>query len=175
MSETHDSGVWRCEIKIDKYHGDDIEGQVPYETIVTDNMLMHGGVSALWQALLGNGTGTAAQALTFFNAANAAIGVGDSTTAEVPTHTNLQASTNKLRKGMNAGFPAHTDGTVSGSKTVQFQATFSTAEANWTWNECAVFNSAVDGTGRMLNRKVQNLGTKTNASSWQVTVSVSID
>lgn len=175
MSETHDSGLWRCEFKIDKFVGDDIDGQEPYETIVTDNSLMNGGVSCLWQALLGNGTATAGQALTYFNNGNSAIGVGDSTTAESAAHTNLQAATNKLRKGMNATYPLHTDGTSAGAKDVVFQATFSTAESNYAWQELGVFNSTVDGTGRMLNRKVQNLGTKTSASSWQVTATITIN
>lgn len=175
MSETtRDSFVWNCEIRVDKFHGDVVEGQEPYETILTDNMLMYGGSSAIWECLSGNGTATAAQALTFFNAANAAIGVGDSTTAAAATQTNLQG-TNRLRKGMNAGFPAHTDGVVVGAKTIQYQATFGTSEANWAWQEVATFNSAVDATGRMLNRKVESLGTKTSASSWQVTVSIALD
>jgi hypothetical protein len=170
----HESGRWNCEFKIEKFWGDDVEGQEPYETIVTDNLLMYGGVSCLWQGLLGNMTATTGQALTKFDNANAAIGVGDSTTAEAATHTNLQASTNKLRKGMNATYPVHTDGTVVGAASIQFQSTFGTAEGNYAWQECAVFNSATDGTGRMLNRKVQSLGTKTSASSWQVTVTITI-
>lgn len=169
-----DSGLWSCEFTIEKFVGDDIQGQDPYEIIITDNLLMYGGVSCLWQCLIGNGTGTAGQALTFFNNGNAAIGVGDSTTTEAATHTDLQAVTNKLRVGMNAGFPTHTDGVVVGAATISFQSTFSTSQANWAWQEVAVFNSPTAATGRMLNRKVQSLGTKTSASSWQVTASLSI-
>lgn len=169
-----DSGKWHCEFKIEKFWGDDTEGQVPYEVLVADNLMMYGGVSCIWQALVGNGTATAGQALTFFNNANAAIGVGDSTTTEAATHTDLQAATNKLRKGMNATFPVHTDGVVVGAASIQFQSTFSTAEANFAWQECAVFNSPTAATGRMLNRKVQSLGTKTSASSWQITATITI-
>lgn len=171
-----ESGTWNCEFKIDKFWGDDIEGQEPYETITMDNLLMYGGVSCIWRFLVGDAgaTNTAGQTLTFFNNANAAIGVGDSTTAEAATHTNLQAATNKLRKGQNAGFPLHTDGVVVGSASIQFQSTFGTAEANFAWQECAVFNSATDAVGRMLNRKVQSLGTKTSASSWQITATITI-
>lgn len=175
----HDSGLWRCEFTIEKFHGDeaDIVGADPYEVLNCDNMLMYGGVSCIWQCLIGSsggGTATAGQALTYFNAANAAIGVGDSTTAETATHTDLQAASNKLRVGMNAGFPAHTDGVVVGAATIQFQSTFSTSQANWAWQEVGVFNSPTAATGRMLNRKVQSLGTKTSASSWQVTASLTI-
>lgn len=168
-----ESGTWNCEFKIEKFYGDDLTAE-PYETIVTDNLMMYGGVSCLWQGLLGNITATTGQPLTKFDNTNAAIGVGDSNTAEAATQTNLVASTNKLRKGMNATFPVHTDGVVVGSASIQFQATFGTSEANFAWQECGVFNSAVDGTGRMLNRKVQSLGTKTSASSWQITATITI-
>src|SRR5438132_13666777 len=68
--------------------------------IVDGNLFMYGGVSCLWETLIGNGTTTAGQNLTYFNNAQAAIGVGDSNTAAAATQTDLQASTNKLRTGM---------------------------------------------------------------------------
>jgi len=37
-----------------------------------------------------------------------------------------------------------------------------------------VFNSATGGTGRMLNRKVESLGTKTSAASWAFTVTLTL-
>lgn len=169
-----DTGRWMCRFLIEKFHGDIAPGDEPYETIETDNQFMNGGISCLWQALIGNGTSTAGQTLTYFNAANAAIGVGDSSTAEAQTHTDLQAATNKLRVGMNATFPQHTDGTVAGAREIVFQATFGTGQANWTWAELGVFNSPAAGTGRMLNRKVQALGVKTSASSFQATATLSI-
>jgi hypothetical protein len=135
---------------------------------------MYGGASVQWQTLLGNGTATAGQALTYFNNAQAAIGVGDSTTAAAATQTDLQAATNKLRVGMDATYPQHTDGTTSGSASAVFRSTFSTAQANWAWQEWVVANSATAGTGRILNRKVESLGTKTSAASWQMTVTLTL-
>jgi hypothetical protein len=172
--KVRDSGLWACQFRIEKFHGDVVAGADPYEVLETDNMFMNGGISALWECLIGNGTGTAGQALTFFNNSNAAIGVGDSTTTEAATHTDLQASSNKLRKAMNATYPQHTDGTTSGAVSIVFQSTFGTSDANFAWQEVAIFNSATSGTGRMLNRKVQPLGTKTSASSWQITATLSI-
>jgi len=138
------------------------------------NLLMYGGASALWQTLIGNGTATAGQVLTYFNNTQAAIGVGDSTTTAAATHTNLQASTNKLRKARDATYPVHTDGTTSGSASVQFRSTFGSAEGNYAWQEWGVFNSATDGTGRMLNRKVESNGTKGAGSSWTITVTLTL-
>jgi hypothetical protein len=135
---------------------------------------MYGGASCQWETLVGNGTATAGQNLTYFNNANAAIGVGDSTTAAAATQTDLQAATNKLRKAMNATYPQHTDGTTAAANTITFQSTFATTDANFAWQEWGVFNSATAATGRMLNRAVTSLGTKTSASAWQFTVTLSL-
>lgn len=174
----HDPAVWRCHITLAKFWGDWVPGMEPYEVVEIDgNKLMYGGVSNIWRYLIGDGaaTTTPGQTLTFFNAANAAIGVGDSTTAESASHTDLQAATNKLRKGMNAGYPEHTSGTAAANRTIRFRSTFDTSEANWSWQEAGVFNSATAGAGRMLNRRVQDMGVKTSASSFQITFDISID
>lgn len=176
MAVVRESGIWTCEFVIRKFHGDEAwePDAEPYDVVVTDNAFANGGISCLWQALLGNGTATAGQALTYFSNGNAAIGVGDSTTAFAATQTDLQASTNKLRIGQNATYPLHSDGTGSGATSVVFQSTFGTSQANWSWEEIGVFNSATAATGRMLNRKVQSLGVKTSSSSWQASATLSI-
>lgn len=138
------------------------------------NLLMYGGASCQWQTLLGNGTTTAEQSLTYFNNARAAIGVGDSSTAAAATQTDLQAATNKLRVAMDATYPQHTDGTTSGAASCVFRSTFGTSQANFAWNEWGTFNSATAATGRMLNRKVESLGTKTSASTWTLTTTLSL-
>jgi hypothetical protein len=101
---------------------------------------------------------------TAFNNANSYIGVGDSTTAFAATQTDLQAATNKLRKAMDATYPQ------VATNVITFRATFSTAEANFAWQEWGVFNASSAGT--MMNRKVESLGTKTSAQSWQITVTI---
>jgi hypothetical protein len=141
---------------------------------INSNLLMYGGASCQWQTLLGNGTATAGQALTFFNNAQAAIGVGDSTTAAAATQTDLVAATNKLRKAMDATYPQHTDGVVVGSASIVFRSTFATGDANFAWQEWGIFNSATAATGRMLNRKVESLGTKTSASTWTLTLTLTL-
>jgi hypothetical protein len=106
---------------------------------------------------------------TLFDNSNAYIGVGDSTTAFAIGQTDLQAASNKLRVGMDATFP-----TLTGTPLVDLtlQSTFSTAQANYAWEEWAVFNASTAGT--MLCRKVENLGTKTSAQTWEITVVISI-
>ncbi|HEY5447033.1 MAG TPA: hypothetical protein VIJ87_21720 [Pyrinomonadaceae bacterium] len=107
---------------------------------------------------------TIGASVTFFNNANAFIGVGDSTTAFSAAHTDLQAATNKLRKAMDATFPS------GGSNVITFRSTFATTDANFAWQEWGVFNASSAGT--MLNRKVESLGTKTSAQTWQFTVTL---
>ena len=99
-----------------------------------------------------------------FNNANAAIGVGDSTTAFSQAQTDLQASTNKYRQAVDATFP-----TIA-TNVLTFQVTFGTGVANFAWNEWGVFNATSNGT--MLNRKQEALGTKQNTQSWQFTVTL---
>lgn len=174
---------WKVHIRVDKYEGDwsaeDIDAGLAkdalYESIEKeDNLLLIGGASVLWESLIGNGTGTASQELTFFNNANAAIGVGDSSTAEADTQTELQAATNHLRKAMDATYPQHTDSdSTAGAKTITFRSTFATTDANWAWQEWIIKNTTTAGaTGRALNRKVVSLGTKTSAATWQFTVTI---
>jgi hypothetical protein len=87
------------------------------------NLLMVGGVSLMLECLIGNGTGTAAQALTFLNGSNGYLGVGDSSTAEAPTQTDLQAASNKTRQVFDSTFPKHTDGTTAKAITGATNAT----------------------------------------------------
>ena len=178
----HEPIRWRAKWTLEKYLGDWTDEQIraglapaPYERLdFEENLLMYGGASCLWQCLIGNGTGTAGQALTFFNNGNAAIGVGDSNSAEVATHNDLQAATNKLRKAMEATYPIHADGTGSGAASIVFRSLFGSSDANWAWAEWGTFNSPTAATGRMLNRKVQSLGTKVAGTTWTLTVTLTL-
>jgi len=175
---------WHCHTRVEKYVGDITPDGLsvltgmpaePYDVVeIESNLLMYGGASCMWQTLIGNGTATAGQTLTYFNNAQAAIGVGDSSTSEAATQTNLQAASNRLRKAMDATYPQHTDATTSGAASIVYKSTFATTDANYAWAEWGVFNSATDGTGRMLNRKVQSLGTKTSAATWVLTVTLTL-
>jgi hypothetical protein len=186
----HDTVMWHCHTRVDKltvpagWTVDDAlsaeaqrdallrEGVQPDVLEVAGNLLMYGGASNLWQCLIGNGTSTTAQTLTYFSNGNATIGVGDSSTAAAATQTDLQAASNKLRKAMDSTYPQHTDATTSGAASIVFRSTFATGDANYAWQEWAIFNAASGG--RMLNRKVESLGTKTSSSTWTLTLTLSL-
>lgn len=101
---------------------------------------------------------------TLLNASNAYVGVGDSTTAFSAAQTDLQATTNKVRQGMDATYP------IRSGAAVTFRATFATSQANFAWQEWGVFNAA--STGVMWGRKQESLGSKTNTQAWQLTPTI---
>jgi hypothetical protein len=104
---------------------------------------------------------------TLFDNTNAYIGVGDSTTNATPlTYTDLQAASNKLRKGMDATYPQQATNVLT------FRSTFGTSEANFAWQEWGIFNASSAGT--MLSRKVESLGTKPGTQTWQFTATLTI-
>lgn len=126
---------------------------------VDGNILVTAGITLMLNLLIGAG-GTA------FANANTYLGVGDSTTAAAIGQTDLQAATNKFRKVMDATYPS------VASNVVTFRCTYATSEANFSIQEQATFNASTAGT--MLNRKVTDLGTKTSASTLQLTMTVTI-
>jgi hypothetical protein len=117
-------------------------------------------------AITNNSVAFMAAQLAATLATGGAVGAGDSTTAFDVAQTDLQATTNKLRKAMDSGFP-----TVSGS-VITCQATFLTTEANFAWNEWGIFVSGSGGT--MINRKVESLGNKNASQSWQMVVTLTL-
>lgn len=52
------------------------------------------------------------------------------------------------------------------------KSSFSTVQANWAWNEIALFNGSTGG--RMLNRKLVSMGTKTSSNTWTLTLTVTL-
>lgn len=172
-----DSGIWTCGWTLEKFDadlddwyrefGDRAEAELrfarensPFERLAIEgNILVTNGLQLLLDALIGVG-------ITAFSNANARIGVGDSTTAAAIGQTDLQAATNKLRKAMDATFPSRAGTTMS------WKSSFTAAEANYVWNEWAIFNAA-SGATSMLNRKVESLGTKTTGT-WTLQADVTI-
>lgn len=95
--------------------------------------------------LLGLGLG---EALTTFANANANLGVGGgagATTAFAISQTDLMGAS-KTRKVMDATFPSRATNVITS------KSTFATGDANYTWDEFALFNAASSGV--MLHRGV---------------------
>jgi hypothetical protein len=138
------------------------------------NLLLYGGADVLWLGLRDGLSASTNLANTKFNNANAGIRVSTSNTAAAASQTNIQGTT-KYTKGMDATYPTHTTGTgTSTCAVITFKATFTTSQANFAWNEWGIVNRTAQTGGRMLNRKVQSLGTKTSAATWAFTVTLSL-
>ena len=132
------------------FHVSDIEG----------NIMLNEGIAELWDIVINAGTPTK------FDNTNARLGVGDSSTAEAATQTDLQAATNKTYKAMSASYPQRS------AQTVTWRAVFTSAEANYAWNEFVIDNG---GTAlKTLNRKVSSQGTKASGQTWTLDVSVTL-
>lgn len=175
-----EKGRWRCWGNVEKVYKADCPvtgfkaGQV-INTPFEGNLLMNGGVSVLFERSKVNkpSTSSTGAALQAYSTGNSRLGVGNSTATAAVTQNDLQGASKKYN-AMASGYPQHTDGTSSsGARIMTWRATFTTAQANFAWQEWGLFNST-GASRRMLNRKVQSLGTKTSAASWQLTVTVAI-
>jgi hypothetical protein len=122
----------------------------PHEIIKFNNLSANAGLQLEADLLIGAGG-------TVFSNANAHIGVGNGTTAVSAAHTDLQGAS-KTRKAMEATFPSRS------GQTLTFRSVFGTGDANYAWEEMAVFNAS--STGVMLCRAlVAAPFTKTSALS----------
>ncbi|MDQ3098882.1 MAG: hypothetical protein M3Q44_03990 [bacterium] len=148
--------------KITKFENADAfeVGKTFEEVEIKGNILLNEGINSIW-TLVAGGSETA------FSNANARIDVGDSTTAESASQTDLQASTNKLYKGMDTGYP-----TYGASQKITFRATFNGSEANYAWNEFSVDNGSTPV--KNLNRKVSSQGSKVSGQVWQITLEITL-
>ena len=116
---------------IQRKSGNDIIAPTPFEVLQFNNLSATAGIQLEADLLIAAG-GTA------FNNANSYIGVGNGTTAVSAAHTDLQGAS-KTRKAMNSTFPSRA------SQTVTWKSDFATGDANYSWEEMAVFNAAAAG------------------------------
>lgn len=107
----------------------------------------------------------AGEVATPFDNGNSYIAVGDGNTAFNAAQTDL-VGTNKFRKAVDGTYPQRTNNVIT------YRATYSTAQANFAWEEWGVSNDA--SAGVLLNRKAEALGTKNSNQTWQFTVELTV-
>lgn len=145
-------------------------GVVPFETVdggQPGNVLTNVGIQQLQQRLVA--------AEQVWSTTNGAIGVGTSTTGAAATDTNLLGT---------KYFRVWDSQPAAASQVMTFVATFGTSVANHAWDEWGVVipdtatvytsGTVLQSNYILLNRKVVNLGTKTAAQSWTLTVTITI-
>ena len=118
------------------------------------NIFVNTGLAEVWKLVT-------AQAGTAFSNANANLGVGNSAAAPAVGQTDLQGAS-KFRAVMNVGYPLAPANGVE-----VWQSDYTGAQANFAWEEFAVFNAAAAGT--MMNRSISSQGTKTAGQTWRLT------
>lgn len=163
MSEVKENINWKALWTIRKYESDAAfeEGKDPFEVVeIPDNLLLNEGIAEMWDIICGLGSPTV------YSNANARLGVGDSATAESASQTDLQAASNKLYKAMSATYPQRA------SQTVTFRAVFTSAEANYAWNEFSVDNGSTPL--KNMNRKVSSQGTKAAGQTWTLDLAITL-
>ena len=99
--------------------------------------------------------------------AKATIWVASSTAVHSPTSTWLGSA--GVASTMEAGYPSRT------LNVLQFRGIYSTAQANFQWEQWLIHTATATNAGVPLNiAPAQLLGTKTSAASWQLTACITI-
>jgi hypothetical protein len=135
---------------------DDLTRATPYEVLEGTNMVLTAGWNAILNRLSNLG------AVTAFDATNGRLCVGNGTTAASAGQTDLQG-VSKTRKVFD-GAP-----TISGGAWTVV-TTFTTADANHSWDEAGIANAASGGV--LLNRSLVGFGTKTSSVQWVLTATL---
>lgn len=152
---------WRTTWLIERYADDDAyQRKEPYDrSIINGNIALDTGKAEILNLTIGGSA-------NHFDATNTVLGVGDSTTAEAATQTDLQAATNKTYKACDTGWPKLVTTTVT-NDTIEAKATFGSADANYAWNEFVIKQNT---SAICLNRKVSEQGTKASGQTWVLTL-----
>lgn len=79
---------------------------------------------------------------------------------------------NRFRQHMDSTYPKVGVADGLADNQIQFRATFTSAQANWAWNEWGVFNAFVGGS--MLNRSISAQGTKASPATWTFSILITI-
>jgi hypothetical protein len=176
LEKSNEKIAWKAKWRIDKFQ--DLNGEVAkalqaglssqeavnlYGDVFVGterfdcNIALNEGLQELIDVICGLGTPTK------WDASNARLGVGDSSTTETAAQTGLQAATNKTFKTMDSGYPQRSN------QTAEWRATFGSDDANFAWEEYTVVNAESD-TGKNLNRKTASKGTKSSGETWTLSL-----
>ncbi|MCA1842165.1 MAG: hypothetical protein LC792_03055 [Actinobacteria bacterium] len=156
-------GHWLFEV----YEGDierDQDGNILnrlVERVEGENTVVDAGKFLLLDRLFGLGGPPAAVGF---------MGVGDSAAVVTAGQTELQAATNRFRKAFDST-PTRSTNVVTAV------TTFATTEANFQWQELALFNSVGSGSpvtgGTMFNR-IAPIGPFTKSSAVSIVATVTV-
>ena len=157
VNEILRGGVFKIEIF--KAFDDGLRGDKPIDIQEMRNIYVNAGGALLLDLLIGGGG-------TVYSNANAYIGIGNGTTAPAASQTDLQGAS-KTRKAMEATFPSRS------GQVMTFRSLFGTSDANYAWEEIALFNASTAGT-MMCRALVSSPFTKTAGLSITATYTLTV-
>jgi len=132
---------------------------VPQFTKIEGNELVNEGINEMWKLICGTG------GVQFSNAlANLIVGTGSGAAAAGDTEATFTAG---VKKTMEAGYP-----TYGTSQKAIWRSSYGASDANQAWAEFGVLNAA--SSGKLLNRKVSDQGTKTVGQTWQLNLTITL-
>jgi len=152
----------RTKWRIDKYANDaDFAAKKKYESVEIDgNVLCNEGINELLTIL-----GSASSGTKYDNTnAYLIVGTGDTAAAAADTEASF---TSGVKKAMADGYP-----TYGTSQKITFQASYGSSDANQAWKEFGALNAS--SSGKLLNRKVSDQGTKTSGQTWVLTLEITL-
>lgn len=195
MTADGDKVGWHAHARVDKYTADQEAsarviaaslgrplGEIlkeyftPHDTVESDgNTMTRQGRKRLMDRLVGTASNQA------LDSTHLRIGVGDSSTAAADTDTDLNAAAGATHRQFKLADSAATVGTGASSGVITVVATFASGVGNFAWQEWGIDGGTADGTTvttegnttpGLINHKVTSLGTKTSASAWVFTVTI---
>lgn len=183
---------WNVSTKIEKFntHEDYLNGIVSEIKRIDGNLLLDGGVTDLWNLVIGADNEGAG--VEHFDNTHSYIGVGTSNFAPDSAQTGLQAGTGAVwYKPMDATYPIVTANKVTFKSTFTGSGSGGDEEAAFAWEEWSVARGVAGAyvyatfvaddlawistnIHKNLNRKVEPMGTKASAATWVITVEISL-
>jgi hypothetical protein len=127
-------------------------------SVVEGNVGLNEGINELLKLIATTGA-------VKWDSTNAYLGVGSSSAAENPTQTGLTTVLNYV--GMDGTYPQIT------AQTVTWKSTFGAGVGTGSWQEFTVSNTNLD-TGKNLNRKVIDKGTKAAGETWTLQLDITV-
>lgn len=159
MNIKDDSPKLKGHMRMEIYKGDERTPENLIQVIEKDNLVVTAGKDLLLDRLFAiNGT----------PAAVADMGVGTDSTAAAAGQTKLNPSVSGT-----VLIQAFDSTATRVNEVVTCVSTFGTGVANFSWNECGLFNGTVNGTSTMFDR-IAPIGPFTKTSSVSIVLTITI-
>jgi hypothetical protein len=156
LEKAFENAVW----KIRKFANDEaVKNNKPYEvSSFKGNCLCNEGINEILTIIGSDSSGTK------YDNTNAylIVGTGDGAATADDTESDFTAG---VVEGMESSYP-----TYGTSQKITWKASYGSDDANQAWNEFGVLNASTSG--KLLNRKVSDQGTKTSGQTWELSLEI---